>query len=126
LKFQKGQSGNPAGRPRLPEDVRKAMAADQTEFYRSLSKVIRMNRMDLTALTKDPDASVMDLMVASLAARAVKEGDPQRIRLLAERIAGKVPEKIELEGEVSTPGATQISHALVFQTIQALNRKESQ
>jgi hypothetical protein len=119
--FQKGKSGNPAGRPRLPEDVRKAMAQDSAEFHRILSKVVRMDRTELTNLTKSADASVMELMVASLAVKAVKEGDQNRLRFLAERIAGKVPDKIEWEGDAPASGQ-QISHALIFQSIQSITK----
>lgn len=122
--FQKGKSGNPSGRPALPDDVRKAIKEDAATFYRSLSKVLRMNRNELTALAKDTTAPVMDLMVASLAAKAVKDGDPQRIRLLTERIAGKVPDKIEFDGDVRGDQPA-ITHAVIFQAIQEQNRKKA-
>jgi hypothetical protein len=84
-----------------------------------------MDRNELAALTKKQDATMMELMVSSLAAKAVKDGDQNRIKFLVERIAGKVPDQIEWTGDAPA-GSTNISHALVFNTIQEMRARKKE
>jgi hypothetical protein len=42
--FQKGQSGNPGGRPRLPEDVREMARGLSVEALQTLAEVMRDKR----------------------------------------------------------------------------------
>lgn len=125
--FTKGKSGNPGGRPKLPADVRKIMAEDAAEVQRTLSKTMRLTKQGLKDKIADPNATALELALATTASKAITQGDHQRLRFLVERMGGKVPERIEFEGDLPATGVgQQISHALVFQTIQELTRNKKE
>jgi len=85
--WKPGQSGNPSGKPKglLTVDDVKAM------MYRFW----RMSADELLMFLQDPKAPMGELMIASVMARAVKDGDFSRLAFLLDRSVGKVKEEIE-------------------------------
>lgn len=103
--FQKGQSGNPAGRPKLPEEVKKMRAVATEDVVRILHKYAGFTREQIKAAVSDAATPVMELMVASIMSKAIQDGDANRWNILMDRTVGKVPNKIDLldqfKGELS-------------------------
>jgi hypothetical protein len=105
--FPKGISANPAGRPRLPEDLRVARASNRIELDRTSSAYLKMSLHDLRAQASDEGAPTFDLLVARFILRAVEEADRNRFSLIIDRFAGpactgggiqrKTPTEIELQ-----------------------------
>jgi len=54
--FQKGQSGNPRGRPRVPEEVREMARAHTEEAIKALARVLRSKRSPASAVVAAANA----------------------------------------------------------------------
>lgn len=95
--FQKGASGNPGGLKRLPPDVREAKQLTSHEFTRAVNKFFYLKRDEITEKLKDPELTMIDLMVGSMVARAAKDQDVIRAQFLLDRSIGKVRESIDIK-----------------------------
>jgi len=93
--FKPGQSGNPSGRPKLPDDVLKLKKTTQAEAEASLIAMLRMSKEELSAKLNDPKTSMSELAIGSVIAKAVKEGDQSRLGFVWDRLFGKVKEIVE-------------------------------
>ena len=89
--FKPGQSGNPSGKPKG--------LLTTTEVSGLLSKFCRLSRDELTAVIQNNKSSMIEITVASILAKAAKDGDYSRLEFLLARSIGKVKEQLE----VSTP-----------------------
>ncbi len=58
-----------------------------------------MPRSALEAIIKNPQSSMLELMVASIMARATKDGDYSRLDFLLQRTIGKVKDKVEVSAK---------------------------
>ena len=103
IPFEPGKSGNPKGRPPLPDDVKEARKLTKIEFERIANKYIHMTRAELKVAAKEPEATAMDRMVIKIIVDAVKFGKIYNIEFLLDRLVGKVIEKRELTGKDGGP-----------------------
>jgi hypothetical protein len=99
--FKPGQSGNPGGRPKLPEDIKKARKLNQVELERAVNHLLFCTRDELQAIVKNPETPMLEVMVASIMAQAATKGDQMRLEFVLARLIGKV--KDQLEVTVPTP-----------------------
>jgi len=86
-KWKAGQSGNPAGRPKgiIRRDDIQAL----------LGKFWNLDREALHAIVANPRSSMGDIMVASVMAKAAKDGDYARLSFLLDRMIGRPTETVE-------------------------------
>ena len=94
--FKKGQSGNPGGMPKLPEDIKEARKLNQIELERIINKYLHMSREEVQNVLKSSDVPMMEAMVASIVSKAASGGDHLRLDFILNRIIGKVKDKIEV------------------------------
>ena len=94
-KFKPGQSGNPSGRPKLPEDLKKARRLNQIEVGRLMNRFSDMSIGELRKLMENPSVSTLDLMIGKIVIEAIKHGDQSRLNFILDRMIGKVTEKVE-------------------------------
>jgi hypothetical protein len=92
--FKPGKPGG--GRPALPPEIKEARKLNQFEVEMSLSNHLRMNRAEISRVIKDPDSRMLDILVASIIAKAVQTGDAARLDFILNRTIGKVKEQIEI------------------------------
>ncbi len=93
--YKPGQSGNPNGRPAIPEDVLAARKLTDNELIRVLNKFLNMTKPELYAYMKKEDASMMELTVGSIVLKAYTGSDHQRLDFLLTRMIGKPKESIQ-------------------------------
>ena len=93
--FQKGQSGNPAGAPRVPVDIKKARSLTRTELERILNRYLHMTPAELYEAQQKPTTSALQHVVIAIVVAAVKDGDQKRLDFLLDRLIGKVPIKTD-------------------------------
>lgn len=95
--FKPGQTGNAAGRPKMPEELQKANKLSAKKFIEYVNKYINMNQESLKEDLKRPQATMLELLVGGMIARAVKDQDPARANFILDRTIGKVIEKMEID-----------------------------
>jgi len=83
-KYEKGKSGNPHGRPKLPDELKKAKSLSQKEFTKILT-------------TELYESGSLEKMVRKLIEMAC-EGNLGAVSLVLDRVIGKVQEKIKHDG----------------------------
>lgn len=87
--FAAGVSGNPNGRPPVPEDIREARDLDQQEFDRVARMLMKKSKTELTAILKDPTLPATVLCIARIVRTAMWSADPKRLGFLMDRLVGR-------------------------------------
>lgn len=93
--FKKGQSGNPGGRPKMPDDVRSAKIETKITIARLLNEYLAITLDELQARLRDPKTPNLELMVGKIVAETIKTGDNTRLNFILDRMIGKVTDKVE-------------------------------
>lgn len=106
--FPKGVSGNPGGRAKMPEDVKRANNLTAVEFIRLTNKYLGLSKEELIQALKDPAATTLELMIGSIMHKAVVEGDQKRLDFLLDRLVGKVKDPSITQIGVMTSGQAQV------------------
>jgi hypothetical protein len=113
-RFQPGQSGNPNGVPKLPEDIKAARKLNKTEMERVLNLFIHMTAEELQTYMKRPDTTSLELMVGKVVALAISKGDEKRLGFIFDRLGLVVKQKVSLDGgEDATGGVLPLQIARV-------------
>ncbi len=90
-KWLPGQSGNPGGRPRMPDELRAITSLSRIEILKLVSKYARMSMDELQEAGKSRSTPLVELSIASIFLHTVKNGDYARLAFLLEQALGKVP-----------------------------------
>lgn len=118
--FQPGQSGNPNGRPRLPEDLKAARRLNKVELDRILNEYLHMSLNEIKERASNPDTPALEVMVAKVVAEAIKRGDEKRLGFILDRLVGPVKTKVALEGggDDTPPIKMDMSEAKLIEVIR--------
>lgn len=92
--FQKGVSGNPAGRPK--SDLPQARKMSATLFSHIVMKYMDFTLEDIQRAFKDKQTQALDLIVLKILHEGIKRGDQSRLNFLLDRTVGKVSDKIDI------------------------------
>lgn len=87
--YKPGQSGNPSGKP--------AGLLTKDQVSSVMGKFSHSTREQLQAVITNPKSTMLEIMVASVMARAAKDGDPNRMEFLLQRTIGKVQDLSQIE-----------------------------
>ena len=87
--FIKGQIANPKGGVQLPKDVLDAKKMTAVEFARLATSFLHLTKDQLKMRLENPIATMIELLVGGIVARATKEQDYMRAEFLLNRIIGK-------------------------------------
>lgn len=93
--WKKGQSGNPAGRVKLPEEVKQAKKLNRVSMEAALNKFLGWETQQLADFLDNKKNPVLEMIVARILIEAMKKGDQMRLNFLFDRLIGKVQDKIE-------------------------------
>lgn len=114
-KWEKGVSGNPAGRPKASPELKQFRAMSKEDVARMISKYGIMNREDLDAFLMRRDVPVIDQTIASIYQKALDGGDFARMAFLLDRTIGKVTSEVvvtqKLRAEVEAMTDEQLIEA---------------
>ncbi len=99
--FQKGQTGNPNGRPVLSPEV-KALRKITVEALEEIGDLILMgDRPKLQAIASSLTEPAIRVIYAKAAVNAMVKGDVASLELILNRVVGKVKEKVEHSGKIT-------------------------
>lgn len=87
--FKKGQSGNPAGRPVVPPDIKAARQVNQIEVERILNHVSFLPVEQINKLVKDEKAPALLVGAAKIMQKLVKYGDLWAASFILDRMIGR-------------------------------------
>ena len=96
----KGVSGNPAGRPKTPDELKDCTPL---EVRRLIWLVWKMPREELKAMLADPKTPAGILFIANVYAKGIANGDSYKLDMLLNRLVGKVKEVVEVQHAESLP-----------------------
>lgn len=99
--WKKGQSGNPKGKPKIPEDVKAARKLTQIEFERICANLFNMSTTRLSEVIKDPHTPVLTALVARILEKGIHESSRVELNYFVERFLGKVPEQANFTGNLN-------------------------
>lgn len=101
--FKPGESGNPGGRPKLPDDVRALKKERSHEYLRKFYYWCDATTNEVQKCEGAPwKTTTMDRMICSALIKAAN-GDTNAFFGCLDRLIGKPTEKIELTGEDGGP-----------------------
>lgn len=93
--FKAGESGNPGGRPALPEDVKRARNMNAIEFTRIINDFMRMSLDDVEKITKDNKETMLRKLLAHGFIHACA-GNKTWADLILDRSVGPVKNELNL------------------------------
>lgn len=94
-KFKRGTSGNPAGRPADPPELKALKKLNREEFEKITNEVIHLNVRDLRELSESDTENAIKVMLAEVLLHGIDSGDYLRANFFLNRLIGKVPERFE-------------------------------
>lgn len=89
--WKPGQSGNPSGRPKVPEHLRAILALMPDEVSRMIAKYARMDRVELGLQLEAAKMPMLEACIARIFQESFAKGDFTRLSFLLDRAIGKVP-----------------------------------
>lgn len=97
-RFQKGQSGNPRGSSARVRQLKEVAALTNAQVAEVGSVILLGNRESLQAIGNNPDATVLQIWIAGLVVKSLKEGDAAIFNAIMSRLLGKPKETLEHTG----------------------------
>jgi hypothetical protein len=94
-RWQKGESGNPSGRPRKWISQLKDNGYKQAEINDCILVMLSMTLDELAEVYKNPKATIMEKTVANALKRSLEKGSLYSIDTLLNRAVGKPKESID-------------------------------
>jgi hypothetical protein len=114
--WQKGQSGNPAGRTPLSPEIREIRRLNNENLPAILNKFLDMDREQLNEVAQNPKTPAMELILIKVITEAVKHGDHHRLGFLFDRILGKQADTLNVVG----------LHLSLVRTLKTLEEKNAE
>lgn len=103
--FPPGESGNPKGRPPLPDDVRVALDSARGEYDRIVARFIVMPAEELELIARAKTTPALERAVAKTLYVAGRSGDPRRMAAILDRFAGRPTQKAPAPSEERPPAS---------------------
>lgn len=87
--FKPGQSGNPNGRPPLPEDVRLVRKMNQAEFDSTIAHMVTLPASRVKEIADSLETPALERALAKTLYLAGRSGDQKRLEVILNRMHGR-------------------------------------
>jgi hypothetical protein len=94
-KFQKGESGNPNGRPKKYVSALKEQGYKNSEINDCILVMISMDLDELKEVWQNPRATILEKTIANALRKSLEKGSLYSIEVLLSRAVGKPKESID-------------------------------
>jgi hypothetical protein len=94
----KGQSGNPKGRNKLPEEIKEIRKLTAEQVIETFSKYLGMTQSEMLGLDKR-DLSLLEVWMLKAAELGIKTGNYFILDKILDRVIGKASMGIKVEAE---------------------------
>jgi len=95
-KWNKGESGNPNGRPRKYVSLLKEQGYKLSEINDSIQAMMSMTIEELKAVWDNPQATVLEKTVAHAMRKSLEKGSLYSLETLLTRVYGKPKEQMDI------------------------------
>jgi hypothetical protein len=95
--WEKGESGNPKGRPKKLVPSMKVEGYKLTEINDTIQSIISMTVEELKHVWDNPNSTILEKTVAGALRKSLEKGNLESVETLINRVYGKPKEKIEME-----------------------------
>lgn len=95
-KWQKGESGNPNGRPRKYVSLLKEQGYKLSEINDSIQAMMAMDLEELKQVWDNPKATVLEKTIANAMRKSLEKGSLYSLETLLTRVYGKPKEQMDI------------------------------
>ncbi len=95
--FKKGEIHNPAGRPKLPEEVKATRRLTKTELESIVNKYLWCSYEQIEELLKDKKLCVAEAWLVRIMAKGMSTGNWDGFEWIATRLVGKVENELVIK-----------------------------
>lgn len=98
-RWEPGQSGNPAGRPKdisISQETRDARKLTRAEFESVAHDMVGKTAEELKDIIEDPKVPYFKKCVASILVHAAAKGDHNRLEFILKYLGVKAPEEVSI------------------------------
>jgi hypothetical protein len=94
--WEKGESGNPKGRPKKLVPSMKVEGYKLTEINDTIQAIISMTMDELKLVWNNPNSTILEKTVAGALKKSLEKGNLESVETLINRVYGKPKDKIDL------------------------------
>lgn len=96
--WKKGDpSPNPAGRSKMPTDVKELKQLNRAEIEKRMNEFLTYTPQQLQLKKNDPETTMLELFIISILTHGTNKGDQMRLNFLLDRLIGKVKDEVQLQ-----------------------------
>ena len=94
--WEKGESGNPKGRPKKPVLTMKVEGYKLAEINDTIQMMVGMTSGELLKVWENPKATILERTIASALRKSIEKGNLDSVETLLNRVYGKPNEKVDI------------------------------
>ncbi len=98
-RWEKGESGNPKGRPRKMVSKLKIDGYKLTEINDTIQTMVSMTYAELKSVWDNDNATILEKTIAGALRKSLADGELYSIETLLNRVYGKPKEKVEVQAQ---------------------------